>query len=311
MGSDLYRIRRESRSGFIDVRGLRTHVLEWGDASLAAPEQPTLVMVHGWMDVGASFQFVIDAMRIDRHVISLDWRGFGLTEFTHADTYWFADYLGDLDNLLDQLLPDQRIDLCGHSMGGNVAMLYAGLRPERIRKLINLEGFGAPATQPSDAPEHYVKWLDELKQPQRLHTYTSVEAVAGRLMQNNPLLPPERARWLAQRWSRQRADGRFEILGDATHKRRSPALYQKPEVLAIWKRIIAPVLWAEGNRTDIVRRWNGRYTREEFESRLAVIAHLHRHVISPAGHMLHHDQPEQLAGCIEDFLCGSMKSTTS
>jgi len=302
MSSTPYVARRQSRSRFIPVRGLRYHALEWGDASLATPERPALVMLHGFMDVGASFQFVVDALTTDRHALALDWRGFGLSESPGTDCYWFPDYLGDLDAVLDTLLPDQGVDLLGHSMGGNVAMIYAGVRPERVRRLINLEGFGMPETQPHQAPKRYAQWLDELKQPAQLRSYDSVEAVAQRLRKTNPLLTLERAAWLARQWSRRREDGQWEILGDPAHKRINPMLYQKAEVLECWRRIAAPVMWVEGDRTDITRWWGKRYPREDFEARLAVLADVRKHVLSPAGHMLHHDQPEALAGHIERFL---------
>ena len=99
-------------------------------------------MVHGWMDVAASYQFVVDAFAQDHYVIAPDWRGYGLTESPPTDNYWFPDYLADLDFLLDHYSPDAPVHLVGHSMGGNVAMLYAGSRPQRIRRLVNLEGFG-------------------------------------------------------------------------------------------------------------------------------------------------------------------------
>jgi pimeloyl-ACP methyl ester carboxylesterase len=259
-------------------------------------------MLHGWMDVGASFQFVLDAMAADRLVWAPDWRGFGLTETPRADTYWFPDYLGDLDAMLDALAPGQRVDLAGHSMGGNVAMLYAGVRPQRIRKLVNLEGFGMPQTQPHHAPKRYAQWLDELKTPAQLRDYDSVEAVAERLRKTNPLLTAPRAAWLAERWSRRRDDGRYEILGDPAHKRVNPVLYQKAEVMECWKRIEAPVMWVEGDRTDVSKWWGDRYPRSDFDARLAVLGSVEKHVLSPAGHMLHHDQPEQLARLLEGFL---------
>ena len=295
--------RRPSLSRFLTVRGLRYHALQWGDESLVRPDRPPLVMVHGWMDVAASFQFVVDAFAADRLVLAPDWRGFGLTETQPAtDTYWYPDYLGDLEALLDQIAPGRAVDLAGHSMGGNVVMLYAGVRPQRIRKLVNLEGFGMPQTQPHQAPKRYAQWLDELKEPARLRDYANLDEVAERLRKTNPLLPAQRAAWLAGHWSRRRDDGRWEILGDPAHKRINPALYQKAEVLECWKRIEAPVMWVEGDRTDMTKWWGNRYPREDFESRLAVIASLERHVLSPAGHMLHHDQPERLAGHIESFL---------
>ena len=82
----VYRPRRIATSRFVAARGLTHHVLEWGAAALASPERPTLVMLHGWMDVAASFQFVVDALPSERHVVALDWRGFGGTDTPAAST---------------------------------------------------------------------------------------------------------------------------------------------------------------------------------------------------------------------------------
>jgi pimeloyl-ACP methyl ester carboxylesterase len=303
-----YAVRRSAQSKHVPVRGLRYHTHHWGDASLATPERPPLVMMHGWMDVGASFQFAVDALAAlegpSRWIIAADWRGYGLTEAPPTDSYWFPDYLGDLDALLDALGMAGPIDLLGHSMGGNVVMLYAGLRPQRIRRLVNLEGFGMPPTAPEDAPPRLIEWLNDLKEPQSLRDYASAGEVAERLMKNNPLLSADKAAWLAPHWARAGADGRWHILGDPAHKRRNPILSRREETLEAWKRITAPVLWLEGDQTKAPMSWSSRYPRSEFESRLAVLnVPLQRAVLSPAGHMLHHDQPEALAGHLSRFLC--------
>jgi len=306
MNEASYLPRRAARSVFVPLRGLVYHAHVWGDATLVTPETPPLVMLHGWMDVGASYQFVVDALERDRLVIAPDWRGYGLTEGPATDSYWFPDYLGDLDALLDSaelgLTPESRVDLVGHSMGGNVVMSYAGVRPERLRKLINLEGFGMPEMRPHHAPKRLAKWLDELKTPQRLRTYDSVTQVAERLRKNNPRLSPARAAWLAPHWSRVGADGQWHIQGDPAHKRTNPVLYRKDEVLEGWKLIQAPLLWVEGADTDIGKYWGDRYSHAEFEARLAVVPQVSKLVLSDCGHMLHHDQPQALAAAIEAFL---------
>jgi pimeloyl-ACP methyl ester carboxylesterase len=300
-----YRPRVDSLSSLLPVRGLHYHVRHWGGTAAKGPE-PLLVMVHGWMDVGASFQFLVDALADvegrTRRIAAPDWRGFGLTDSPGADSYWFPDYLGDLDALLDQLSPDAPVDLLGHSLGGNVAMHYAGVRPQRVRRLINLEGFGLPRTVPAMAPGRLAKWLDELKEPATLRPYDSLDAVAGRLMDNNPRLAPDKAAWLAPPWARQGSDGRWHLLGDPAHKRVNPVLYQADEVVAIWKRIAAPLLWVEGDLTDVAKWWGDRYPRSEFEARLAVVPQQRRVLLSPAGHMLHHEQPEALARELAAFL---------
>jgi len=305
-----YLPKRAAHRGFVPVRGLQYHLHTWGDPALATPARPPLVLLHGWMDVGASFQFVVDALAtadgFERWVIAPDWRGFGLTAAPEADTYWFPDYLGDLDALLDAVLGaagwTDAIDLLGHSMGGNVVMSYAGVRPARVRRLVNLEGFGMPETKPNQAPRRLAQWLDELKAPQALRSYDGLQAVAERLLKNNPLLTPDKADWLAPHWSRQQADGRWHILGDPAHKRVNPVLYRRDEVLETWKLISAPVLWVEGDLTDITKWWGHRYPRSDFEARLAVVPNLQQARLAPCGHMLHHDQPEALAAHLRRFL---------
>jgi pimeloyl-ACP methyl ester carboxylesterase len=297
-----YRPRCSARSQFVRLRGLNHHLNLWGDAALAVPGRPPLLLMHGWMDVGASFQFTVDALAQPRYVIAPDWRGFGRSDAGAADCFWFPDYLGDLDALIDHLSPDQPVDLCGHSMGGNVVMSYAAVRPARVRRLINLEGFGMPQTQPQHAPKRLTQWLDELKQPPSIRSYASLDDVALRLSKTNPLLAADKAAWLASQWSRQGEDGRWHILGDPAHKRVNPVLSRAEDTVATWKLIAAPLLWVEGDRTEFGKWWGGRYTRAQFEERLSVVPSVQRLTLSPAGHMLHHDQPEALAQALERFL---------
>ncbi|NRR34405.1 alpha/beta hydrolase [Oxalobacteraceae bacterium] len=287
-----------SRSEFLTIRGLRTHVRHWGREGA-----PKLFMVHGWMDVSASFQFVVDCLQGDWHVIAPDWRGFGLSERPNTDTYWFPDYLADLDAILRHYAPDQAVNLLGHSMGGNVATLYAGARPQRVGKLINLEGFGMRASKAEQAPGRYAKWLDELQDPPRMYAYASVEQVAARLQKTNPRLSDERAAFLAQHWSAQNADGKWEILGDPVHKQASPLLYHVEEVMACWQAITAPVLWVEADDTNMWQ-WMGPKpeARIELTRRLGFLADVQTRMMVNAGHMLHHDQPAALARMIEEFL---------
>jgi pimeloyl-ACP methyl ester carboxylesterase len=299
----MYQPRRPSRSEFLPIRKLRYHLRVWGEPT---PGTPPLVLVHGWMDVSASWQFVVDAMAQDRFIIAPDWRGFGLTETPQADHYTFADYLADLDFLLDHYAADAPVDLVGHSMGGQVAMLYAGARPQRIRRLVNLEGFGMPATRPAEAPQRIARWIDELKSAERgemaLKPYASADAVAARLMKTNPRLPQGHAAWLARQWARQDADGLWRVLGDAAHKITNPQLFRVEETLAHYEAITAPVLWVEASDDSLSTWWKGRFTLAEFHERLQRVPQLSRAVVQDAGHMLHHDQPQALAQLLTPFL---------
>ena len=301
----MYQVLQASTSTFVSLRGCRYHLRQWGNAT----GEP-LVLAHGWMDVAASWQFMVDAFSEpflqSRRIIAFDWRGFGLTEAPATDSYWFPDYLGDLDALLDALSPEQAIDLVGHSMGGNITMMYAGVRPARIRRLVNLEGFGMPATRPAQAPGRLGQWLDELRQLRQgemaLKPYADANAVAARLTKTNPRLDVDKATWLARHWAQADAAGQWRILGDAAHKIINPSLYRVEEALEIYKRISAPVLAVEASDDSLSQWWKGKYTLEEYHERLKSVPQVKVARIEDAGHMLHHDQPQALARLLEDFL---------
>jgi pimeloyl-ACP methyl ester carboxylesterase len=294
----MYQPQRISTSEFLLIRGLRTHLRCWGGA-----DKPLLLLVHGWMDVGASFQFLVDALSdaffATHRIVAPDWRGYGLTDRPQADCYWFPDYVADLDAIAHHLSPDTPFKLVGHSMGGNVAMLYAGVQPARVSHLVNLEGFGMPRTKPEQAPKRYAQWLAELRDGASMKPYTSLTEVATRLMKNNPRLEADKAAWLAQHWAKADAQGLYHVLGDPAHKITYPVLYQADEVMACWRQITAPVLTVEGSATEVTRFWGNRYTVEEFHERLRAVPHHRLSVIQGAGHMLHHEQPAQLARLIE------------
>ena len=299
----MYQVKKASRTGFITLRQLNYHVREWGTPR---PGQLPLFMVHGWMDVSASFQFVVDAMKEDRHIIAPDWRGFGLTDVGDVDCFWYPDYLADLDALIDHFQPEGQIDLLGHSMGGTIVSMYAGVRPERIRKLINLEGFGMAASRASQAPGRYAKWLNQVKSLRNggigLRSYPDTEAVADRLIRTNPRLSTDKAQWLAQYWAKENADGLLDILGHPAHKIVNPYLFRVDEMLAIYRNISAPVLNVEASQNDLEKWWEGKYSLDEFHERLQSITDLRSVTIADAGHLMHHDQPLDLAQLIEAFL---------
>jgi pimeloyl-ACP methyl ester carboxylesterase len=177
------------------------------------------------------------------------------------------------------------------------------VRPERVRRLINLEGFGLKAAGPEQAPRQYARWLDGLRETVPLRTYPSLAAVAARLQKTNPRLSDERAAFLAPHWSAQNDAGEWEILGDPAHKKPGPILYRIEEVLACWTAITAPVLWVEAEQTNMWD-WMGpkAQARAEVDRRLSHLNNVRSEMLADAGHMLHHDQPEQLARLIEAFL---------
>ena len=299
----MYQVKRRFRSEFVPIRNLQYHVQIWGQPS---PDKTPLVMVHGWMDVAASYQFVVDALQEDHYIIAPDWRGYGKTPSGEVDNYWFPDYMADLDFLLDHYSPDKPVNLVGHSLGGNVVMLYGGVRPERIRRLVNLEGFGLPATTPDMAPARYAKWMDELKKLHRgemdLKAYAAASGVARRLMKTNPRLSQDKADWLAQHWAEENAEGKWTILGQPAHKVISAHLYQSEEVLALYRRLTMPVLAVEASDNSLDLWWKGAFTLAQYHERIKNVPNVEIGFIPDAGHMMHHDQPKVLAGLIERFI---------
>ena len=222
------------------------------------------------------------------------------------DNFWFPDYLADLDFLLDHYSPNQPVNLVGHSMGGNVVMLYSGVRPERIRRLVNLEGFGMPASTPDQAPERYAKWMDELKKlhagEMDLRPYDAASGVARRLMKTNPRLSADKADWLSRHWAHENDQGQWTILGEPAHKLSNANLYRVEEVMALYARLSMPVLAVEASDNSLDFWWKGKFTLDQYHERLKAVPQVEIARIEDAGHMMHHDQPEVLAALIERFI---------
>ncbi|MFL6563564.1 MAG: alpha/beta fold hydrolase, partial [Burkholderiales bacterium] len=209
-------------------------------------------------------------------------------------------YLADLDLLLEQIERGTSVDLVGHSLGGNVAALYAGVRPARVRRLVNLEGFGLPATRPEQAPQRYARWLDELRQPPGLRPYESFAALAARLRQSNVRLTEERAAFLARHWGREDGEGKVVLRSDPAHKIVNPLLYRLEEARAVWQQVRAPVLWVDAAESDTLKRLG--LSEAQHAERRSCFKTLKYVTVQQAGHMLHHDQPQEVARRIEEFL---------
>ena len=287
---------KSSRAEFHSINGLRYHVRIWGE-----PDQPMLFLLHGWMDVSASFQFLVDALARDWCIIAPDWRGFGRSAWSE-NPYYFPEYFADLDRLIDHYQPGTPVNLIGHSMGGNVAGLYAGIRPYRAAKLALLEGFGLKPTEANQAPARLTKWLDQLKEPPSFKTYGSVEEFAKRLQQNNRRLTFDRALYIAEHSCHETSSGKFELLSDPAHKLTNPVLYRLEEAKACWSLISAPTLWITGADSEFMRMQVA--SPEDYAARKACFKQLHEEIIADCGHMMHHDQPQALAALLEAFFAG-------
>lgn len=284
-----------SQSEYVQIRGLRYHVRTWGPASARR-----VVFLHGWMDASASFQFVVDALRQEWRILAPDWRGEGLTAWVENGSYNYPEYVADLDALLETLHPGEPVDLVGHSRGGNIASLYAGIRPERVRRLINVEGFGLRARDADEAPGHYAHWLQELRQPPQIRTYSAFAELAAQIRRHNPRLGDAHADFLARHWGMERPDGRVVLRADPSLTRPTSMFFRLDEAMACWRRIEAPGLWIEA--TGSTNRQRHRISDEDYIARRACFKSARHEVIADAGHMVHLEQPAALARLIEAFL---------
>lgn len=291
--SDCYVPKVKRRSRFHEIRSVRYHVNEWGSEA-----DPLLVMLHGWGDCGACFQFLVDKLGDDWFVVAPDWRGFGQTEL-RAPNYWFPDYLADLDALLGVYQEIGPVRLLGHSMGGNVAGLYAGAVPERVSALINIEGFGLPDADPAAAPDHYRRWLEKSRTRPTFSLYDDFARLAAKIARRNTSLSAECAMFVAQQWAVKNADGKVELRADPAHKLPNAIQYRRAEALACWKRIDAPVLQVIGGKQD-----DGGETMAWLRANAAVETYpvAETATIADAGHMVHFEQPAALADVVEAFL---------
>ena len=155
-------------------------------------------------------------------------------------------------------------------------------------------------SEPVKAPARYAKWLAQLADKPRFRDYADFAGLVARMRAGNPRLSEARALYLAQHWGMQTAAGRVELRSDPAHKLINPVAYQLEEAMACWRNVAAPVLWIDGAESKTMERM--RINAGEHEARMACFRQLRACTVADAGHMLHHDQPEHLAGLIEAFL---------
>jgi len=288
-----YRPARPGRHGTLVLRGVEHHLLRWGPDS-----GDPVVLLHGHSDCAATFQFLADELPAELPLAALDWRGFGDSTWSPGG-YWFPDYYADLDALVESLSPRAPVRIVGHSMGANVAMVYAGLRPGRVAALVNLEGVGLARTVPSQAPERLAAWLDAVRREEPPAEYPDVAALADRVAKRNPRLAPGRAAFIAACWCRPLPDGRVRLKADPRHRRVNPYLYRREEMEAIWRRIEAPVLLVTGGESGLLERLAPEGGPESFRT---FVRELSLATVAGAGHMLHHDAPRDVARLIGNFI---------
>ena len=285
---------RTPRHEQLSLRGLKHRLTWWGPPS----DQP-IVMLHGFQDCGDTWQFLVDCLPETWTLVAPDWRGFGGTEWAPGG-YWFPDYLADLEALLDQLAPNAPARVISHSMGANVATLYSGIRPQRMKWLVNLEGIGLRRTSSNDAPDRYARWLDEIKEPLIEGRYASARVLADVLMKRNPRLTADRAEFVARAWTRE-DEGGVRLAFDPRHRFVNPVLYRREEAEACWARVRTPMLLmagvSSGHQDRRLADFSEEYVRRVFRDVTIV-------TLPGLGHMMHHEDPQAVAAPIVEFAKG-------
>jgi pimeloyl-ACP methyl ester carboxylesterase len=274
---------------------LRLHYVDWGN-----PGAPALLLVHGGRDHCRSWDWVARALRKNFHVVALDLRGHGDSEWVRGGTYNITDYVYDIAQIVHQLdLAPLRI--VAHSLGGATASRYAGLYPENVLKLVNIEGFGMSSAQiekqrqiPTD--DRLRGWISDLRGTSgyRVKRYGSIEEASARMQEANPHLTPEQADHLTVHGVNQLEDGSYSWKFDKYVRVFPPIGLSPDENTLLYSRIKAPVL--------LVRGLDGWTSDPEKDGRGDVFQDARVKQVPNAGHWVHHDQLELFLTLLGDFL---------
>lgn len=277
-----------SSSGYQHVNGLKLFVHRYRDAA-APPSGLTIVLLHGFMDSGATWDLVAPALAHAGHdVVAPDLRGFGQSEYVGAGGYYhFPDYVADLAELVDALGP-RRLAVVGHSMGGTVAALYAGAHPDRVERLALLEGTGPVGTEPGLAVDRMQAWLRTMREVQRTpKPLSSLKEVVERLSLHHPRVPREVIESRAKLLTRVDDAGRLLWAYDPLHRTTAPTPFHADAFKEFLRRIDCPTLVVSGGTT-------GWHPPDEAE-RIACLSQPVWAELPTAGHMMHWTTPGPLA----------------
>ncbi len=281
-------------SGYQRVNGLRLWVHRFRDAS-APPSGLTILLVHGFMDAGSTWDLVAPALaRGGNDVVAPDLRGFGQSEFVGAGGYYhFPDYVADLAELVDALAP-RRLAVVGHSMGGTIAALYAGAYPERVERLALLEGMGPVATEPRVAVDRMHAWLRTMREVSRVpKPLSSLQEAIERLALHHPRVTREVIESRAKLLTRADETGRLVWAYDPLHRTTAPTPFNGETFKEFLRRIECPTLVVSGGST-------GWHPPDE-EDRVACLSRAQRVELPNAGHMMHWTEPGALGQRLAKF----------
>lgn len=279
---------------FISQR-LRLHYVDWGNRG-----KPPLVLVHGGRDHARSWDWTAQQLREEYHVVALDHRGHGDSEWVSDGNYSSNDMVYDLAQLIHQLGVGP-VSIVAHSMGGNVALRYAGVFPEMVRKIVAIEGLGPSPKYLAEQretpyPQRFRQWIEKKRAaagriPRR---YPTIEDALKRMMEENSYLSEEQARHLTIHGVNRNEDGTYSWKFDP-HLNVWPIEDVADEFLhQTWAAITAPTLLLYGAES-----WA---SNPEKDGRIKHFSNARVIEFEKAGHWLHHDQFERFMATLREFL---------
>jgi pimeloyl-ACP methyl ester carboxylesterase len=261
---------------------LKLQFWDWGANGL-----PPLLLVHGGLDHARNWDWVARSLRQHFHVYAMDLRGHGNSAWAPGAIYSIAEHVLDIATLVDLLAPNGRpIYLIGHSLGGILTLVYSGLYPDRVRKVIAIEGLGLPASHRihKPAPERLRTWIDSVRKTEgrKPRNYRNLEAAVARMKDANPHLSDEVARHLTVHGTNWNADGSLSWKFDNYVHSFAPYGHNIDDQRAIYAEIACPVLLVWGRESWL--------PDPESEDRAAAIRNRQVLKVEGAGHWVHHDR---------------------
>ncbi|MBN3859293.1 alpha/beta fold hydrolase [Neisseriaceae bacterium PsAf] len=294
MSVQKYQEKYKSTSIWYKINKLSIHVRHW-----ERQNKPKLLLLHGWMDASASFQFIVDNLSPEWDIYAMDWRGMGLSEHILYGYYDITMMISDLSQLVDLISPQQPIHILGHSLGGMLLSLYAGIAPHRVKSLVLAEEFGVSDESEEKSVQRMKGFLQELSHDSRRSKTKNRDHYIQKLMKDNPLLSYEKALYLSHFLLRDEA-GHLKLSADIKHRISQPFPYNLAFYEKFWKRITSPVLWMQGDFVAHNSVLNG--IKDSLEQRYELLGSPERVVLKGAGHMIHWEASEDMADATEKFL---------